>query len=110
MSDSTLEVVFENASCPEVSADGSQLVVKEQRGEMFQLVLIDIASGERRDLGETRSVDDQVEWLDSDTILYALPNAEEGTDAQPVFDIWAVDVTPGATPRLVVPFADSPAA
>ena len=27
-----------------------------------------------------------------------------------VFDIWALDLAAGSTPRMVVPFADSPAA
>jgi len=110
VSNSRIDVVFENASCPEVSPDGSTIVAKEQRGDAFQLVAIDTETGARRDLGETRSVDDQVEWADQDTILYALPNPDEGTDAQPVFDVWALDVDPGAEPRLIIPFADSPAA
>jgi hypothetical protein len=109
ISTSRLDVVFENATCPEVSPDGSTVVAKEQRGDHFQLVAIDVATGSRRDLGERRSIDDQVEWLDEDTIVYAVPNPDEGTVAQPVFDIWVVDTEPGAEPRLVVPFADSPA-
>lgn len=110
VSTSRIDVVFDNATCPEVSPDGSTIVAKERRGDMFQLVAIDVATGSRRDLGETRSVDDQVEWADDDTILYALPNTEEGTAAQQVFDVWALDVAPGSAPRLIIPFADSPAA
>ncbi len=110
VSNSSIEVRFENASCPEVSPDGSTIVAKELRGDRFQLIAIDVATGDRRDLGETIMVDDQVEFLDDDTILYARVNEAEGTAAQPVFDIWALDLAPGSTPRLVVPFADSPAA
>lgn len=110
ISTSTLEVKWYDATCPEVSPDGSTVVVKEQRGDAFRLVAIDVESGVRRLLGETRSVDDQVEFLDDDTILYGLPNPDEGTVEQPAFDIWALDLTPGAEPRLLLPFADSPAA
>jgi hypothetical protein len=110
VSNSRLDIVYENASCPEVSPDGRTIVAKEFRDGRFQLVAIDVVSGTRRDLGETRSVDDQVEWADDDNILYALPNADEGTDAQPVFDVWALNVAPGSEPQLVIPFADSPAA
>lgn len=110
VSNSSIEVRFENASCPEISPDGSTIVAKELRGDRFQLIAIDVATGSRRDLGETMMVDDQVEFLDEDTILYAKVNEDEGTAAQPVFDIWALDLAPGSTPRLVVPFADSPAA
>ncbi|MFT7474914.1 MAG: hypothetical protein ACI81L_001846 [Verrucomicrobiales bacterium] len=109
ISNSRLDIVYENASCPEVSPDGRTIVAKEFRDGVFQLVAIDVVSGARRDLGETRSVDDQVEWADDDNILYALPNVEEGTDAQPVFDVWALNVAPGSVPQLVIPFADSPA-
>ncbi len=110
ISNSRIDVRFENASCPEISPDGSTIVAKEQRGDQFRLIAIDVATGDRRDLGETMMVDDQVEFLDGDTILYAKVNEAEGTAAQPVFDIWALDLAPGSTPRLVVPFADSPAA
>lgn len=110
VSTSRMDVVFENASCPEVSPDGKTVVVKEQRGDRFQLIAIDVATGARRDLGETRSVDDQVEWADDNNILYGMPNLDEGTDSQPVFDIYALNVAPGSQPRLVVPFAESPAA
>ena len=109
ISRSRLDVVFENASCPEVSPDGSTIVAKDMLDESMRLVAIDTSTGERTQLGETRFVDDQVEWLDDDTILYALPN-EDGTAAQPGFDIWLLDIEPGATPQLLVPFASSPAA
>ncbi len=110
VSTSRIQVVHENATCPEVSPDGSTLVVKELRdGERFQLVAIDIASGSRRDLGEARSVEDQVEFLDNGTIIYGLPNEAEGTDAQPAWDVWALDLN-GGSPQLIIPFADSPAA
>lgn len=103
-------------SCPSVSPDGSTLVYKQARAddEGFDLVAVDLASGDSWQLGETRSVDDQVEWLDDDTILYALHAdlSEEGdaSVAQPQFDIWLLDVAPGSEPTLFLPAADSPAA
>ena len=110
VSTSRMQVVHENATCPEISPDGSTLVVKELRdGDRFQLVAIDIASGARRDLGEARSVEDQVEFLDNSTVIYGLPNEAEGTDAQPAWDVWALDIN-GGSPQLIIPFADSPAA
>ena len=110
VSNSRLDVVFENATCPEVSPDGTTIVAKEWREDRFQVVAIDIETGARRDLGESRSVEDQVEWADDDTILYALPNDAEGTEAQPVYDVWALDIAADAVPRMIIPFADSPAA
>ncbi len=55
-------------------------------------------------LGETRSVDDQVEWLDDATLLYGLPRAAE-TGAS---DVWAIGITAGDTPRRVIENAWSP--
>ena len=86
------------------------IVAKEQRGDSFQLVLINNETGERSDLVETRSVDDQVEWVDNSTILYGVVNPEEGTEAQPVLDVYALNVLDGSAPQLIIPFADSPAA
>ncbi len=104
-----LDVRFEDASCPEISPDGSTIVAKEMRGDTFQLVAIDVATGARRDLGETRSVDDQVEWIDDGRIAYGMPS-DGGTEGQPAFDVWVLDVASGSQPQLLVPFADSPAA
>ena len=105
-----LDIVHENASCPEVSPNGSTIVAKEQRDQSFQLVAINAATGERRDLNEARSVDDQVEWVDDNTIVYGLPNPDAGTTGQPALDIWVLNVNDGSAPRLLLPFADSPAA
>ena len=110
ISNSTMNVVHENATCPEISPDGSTLVVKERtEGDFFQLVAIDVATGNRRNLPETRSVEDQVEFLDNNTIIYGLPNESEGTEAQPAWDVWSLDLN-GGPAQLIIPFADSPAA
>ena len=105
-----LDIVFENASCPAISPDGSTIIAKEQRGNAFQLIAIDVATGSRRDLAETRSIDDQVEWIDDTSIVYGLLNEEAGTVGQPALDIWVLNVSDGSAPRLLLPFADSPAA
>ena len=55
-------------------------------------------------LAETRSVDDQVAWLDETTVLYALPAAAAGTAAT---DTWAVPADGSGSPRLVMPNAYS---
>ena len=49
-------------------------------------------------LAETRGIDDQVVWLDNDTIAYGLPG--EG--------IWAVQANGEGAPRQLVPHASSP--
>ncbi len=105
----TLEPTGWLGSCPSLSPDGSTLVVKEMDGENFQLVTIDVATGERTPLGETRSVDDQINWMSDDTILYALHTNEKPEEIQPEFDIWSLNITDGSEPELFLPNADSPA-
>lgn len=98
-------------SCPSVSPDGKTLVYKQLRDDGgFDLIAVNRETDRRWTIGETRSVDDQVEWLDADTIVYALhPEGESDIQTQPVFDIWTIDIAEGSTPRLLAPAADSPA-
>lgn len=106
----TMEPTGLIGSCPSLSPDGRTLVYKELQDDgSFQLVAVDLETDESWALGETRSVDDQVEWLDDDTILYALhPDGREDL-VQPEFDIWMVDIAPGSEPEIFLPNADSPA-
>lgn len=106
----TIEPTGWIGSCPSLSPDGNTLVFKEMRQDgSFELVMVDLQTNTKRKLGETRSVDDQVEWLDNDTILYAL-HPEGGDEAlQPEFDIWMLNIAEGSEPELFLPNADSPA-
>lgn len=110
LSDMTLHPTDWIGSCPSVSPDGKTVVYKEDRGnDEFNLVAVDVATGDRWTLGETRSVDDQVEWLDDDTILYSLHPEGGDNPVQPEFDIWMLDIAQDAEPELFLPNADSPA-
>ena len=95
-----------------VSPDGSTVIYKATQPDgTFSLTAVEIDSGRSWTLGETRSVDDQVEWLDDDTILYALhPEGTDGTEVEPQFDIWSLDIAEGSEPELFLPAANSPAA
>lgn len=107
----TLRPTGFEGSCPSLSPDQKTLVFKRARAdEGFDLVAVDLASGDSWTLAESRSVDDQVEWLDNDTILYALhPDGEESL-VQPEFDVWKLDLAEGSEPEIFLPAADSPAA
>ena len=63
----TLTSVHQNAECPSLSPDGSLVAYKKRvpvGGKHWSLAVLDLASGRETVLGETSSVDDQVEWLD----------------------------------------------
>jgi hypothetical protein len=108
LTDRTLTSVRHNAECPSISPDGTEVAYKvdgPDDGTWWSIAVLDLASGTQRVLaGETANVDDQVEWLDDDTLLYGLPRDDEPG----VTDVWSIDTTPTARPELLIPQAWSP--
>ena len=106
--DRTLTSVRENAECPSLSPDGRRVAYKKrvpEDGKHWSLAVLDLESGRETVLGERRSVDDQVEWLDDDTLLYGLRRSGRvGTS-----DVWSITTTSTSRPRLVIEHASSPA-
>ena len=51
---------------------------------------------------ETRSVDDQVEWLDDGHVMYHLTGSRGA-------DIWVLSTGAPEPPRILIPLAYSPA-
>ena len=106
----TLTAVRDNAACPSLSPGRHpgrlQGRHRPRRAPPLDPGVLDLATGVEQLLdGERASVDDQVEWLDDDTVLYGLPRTEEPG----VTDVWALDVAPGSQPRLLLAEAWSPA-
>jgi hypothetical protein len=99
-----MRVLREGIECPSLSPDGTRLAFKRREGGIlnavtWRLSVVRLDTMEDWTLAETRSVDDQVEWLDDTTVLYSLPEAPSGT---PVHDTWAILADGGGSPRLVV--------
>jgi hypothetical protein len=65
-----------------------------------------LASGAETLLAETRSVDDQAEWLDNTHIVYGLPRRTAGTASS---DIWVTPADGTASPTILIADAWSPA-
>jgi WD40-like Beta Propeller Repeat len=105
----TVTTIHEDAECPSLSPDGKTIVFK-QRGDLpagqWRLVRYDIATDKVTPLAETRSVDDQVAWLNDSTVLYGIPR---GGSAGAVDDVWEVPADGTGTPKLLIPAAWSPA-
>ena len=103
LTDRTLTSVSADAECPALSPDGSQAAFKVDvdpgRKVVWQLAVQDLATGERTLLERgPRGVDDQVEWLDDDTLLYGMPRRDEPG----VTDVWSVDTAIDAEPALLI--------
>lgn len=100
--------VHENVECPSLSPDASRIAYKKRfmaDGRVFwQLHILDLATGRETPLSEKRSVDDQLEWLDNDHVLYALPETDSSASA----DIWLTAVNGASAPRLFLKKAYSP--
>ena len=95
-----LDVIRENVECPSLSPDGRRIAFKKQvgGGGQWRFHVLDLRTMEETPLSETRSIDDQVEWLDENRILYGSRG-----------DIWVVRANGTGTPRKFLPEALSPA-
>ncbi|MFT4287702.1 hypothetical protein [Nocardioides sp.] len=106
----TLTTIADQVECPSLSPDGTRIAFKERvdhdSGTWWTPAVLDLATGQRTVLsGESRNVDDQIAWLDDDTLLYGLTRADEAG----VTDVWSLATDPAATPRLFLEQAWSPA-
>jgi hypothetical protein len=103
-----MNVVHAGVECPSLSPDNTRVAFKRRVGSpsrgWWQIAVLDLSSMKESLLtAETRSVDDQVEWLDDARVAYHLTG--EGTPA----DLWAVRVDGTGRPERIRRFAYSPA-
>jgi hypothetical protein len=106
----TMRALRTDAECPSLSPDGRHVAYKKRLGNptpgVWRLASLDLVTGTETLLAETRNVDDQVEWRDDASLLYALPRS--GTEAT-TSDVWQVPADGSGTPSVLVPYASSPA-
>jgi Tol biopolymer transport system component len=99
-------VLRDNVECPSLSPDGKRIAFKRATGvstaRKWRFTVLDLASGVETPLPETRSIDDQLDWMDDDHVLYGVPRGESGRT-----DVWMSPLS-GGTPTMLVPDADSP--
>lgn len=91
-------VIHAGVECPSLSPDGQRIAFKRLTKSGWHLYVVDLRTGVETPLAETRSVDDQVEWLDDSQILYAFGN-----------DIWVVPADGGGASTVFLNNAYSPA-
>jgi hypothetical protein len=87
-----------------LSPDGNRLVVKQRVGDrgFWQLGVLDLSTLIAHTVNQNgRSVDDQVEWLDNDHLVYHDAN-DQGTG------VWVAATDGLSEPHLLIPDAFSP--
>lgn len=100
----SVKVLRDGVECPSLSPDGRRIAFKEKVSGgglsevKWRLSVLSLDSLQARPLAETRSVDDQAEWLDDGTVLYSVDS-----------DTYAVPADGSGTARLFLARADSPA-
>ena len=95
----TMKVLRDGVECPSLSPDGKQIAYKSRIGKenRWHLRVLDVATLKDHPVAETRSVDDQAEWLDDVTLAYAVGN-----------DVFTVPADGSGEPQLLVKDASSP--
>lgn len=109
LSDREATLLRDDVECPSLSPDNKRLAFKLRVDDglgpvHWRLAVLDLETLEYIRLAETRSVDDQVTWLDDEQIMYALPAAESGSAEM---NTWVVDSHGTGEPRMLVPRAYS---
>lgn len=104
----TLTSIRQTVECPSLSPDGSRIAYKKNTvpgpSPHWNVAVLDLATNTETVLAETRSVDDQVEWLDDGTLLYGMPRTGTVGDS----DVWSISATAGSAPALFIEHAWSP--
>jgi hypothetical protein len=95
-----VQVIADAVECPSVSPDDRRIAFKQPLGHgRWRLSVLELATMRRHVLAETRSIDDQQEWVDDAHVAYS--------DGE---DVWAVQSDGGGRPQLLVQGAQSPVA
>jgi hypothetical protein len=94
-----LQVVRDGVECPALSPDGKRIAFKSRIDgtNRWRLHVLDLATLADHPVAEERSIDDQAEWLDADTLVYS-----DG------INVYAVPADGGGEPSLLVRDATSP--
>jgi len=102
-----LTVLHENVECPSLSPDGTRLAFKKRAAGLvhrWQLTVLDLATMKEIELAEKDGIDDQVEWLDNERILYQ----KSDYDPPKWVSVFVVPADGSGKPKLFVPNATSP--
>jgi hypothetical protein len=106
-----MSVVTKDIECPSLSPDFTRLAFKSRVAggglARWRIAILDLATLARQQVAESRFIDEQIEWLDSDRVLYTLADPEASSRA--VTDVWAVPADGSGQPTRLLRAAGAPA-
>lgn len=104
----TLTVIYDDLECPSLSPDGRRIAFKKRVGPTlapWRIYVLDLATMKEHAIeGETRSIDDQLEWLDNSRVLYGAPRSSQSA----VRDVWVAPVDGPGPAQVYLSEAESP--
>jgi hypothetical protein len=103
-----LTVLHENVECPSLSPNNRLIAYKKKVGSNlwpWRFYVLELATMNESPIGaETRSIDDQIEWLDDSHVLYGTTRSSQSA----VVDVWVAPIEGSEPARVFLPAAASP--
>jgi hypothetical protein len=95
----SMRVLRDGVECPSLSPDNRQIAYKSRIGDedRWRLRVLDLGTLADHGVAESRSIDDQVEWLDDETLVYSDET-----------NVYTVPADGGGEAKLLVKDATSP--
>jgi len=105
----SLTVLHDNVECPALSPDNRRIAYKKRVSTglaPWRFHVLDLSTMAEHPLAaESRSIDDQIEWLDNDRVLYGAYRSSQSA----VLDVWVAPVEGADPARVFLAGAESPA-
>jgi len=102
-------VIRAGVECPSLSPDETRIAFKKRLSTGarvgWRLSVVNLETFREMELTESRSVDDQVEWLDNSRVLYGLPDKVGSATS----NVWVVSADGTGAPEMFLEDAVSPA-